>query len=71
MAQQGLALARTIRDQERSGRAQIGVVDEGHSSPDLLQIMETVLGPRAASLQDAVPEEKVDEFQKANLRLYQ
>ncbi|XP_072455274.1 villin-like protein isoform X2 [Notamacropus eugenii] len=66
----GLALARTIRDRERGGRAQIGVVDEGHSSADLLQIMETVLGPRTASLQDAVPEEKVDEFQKANLRLY-
>ncbi|XP_036594754.1 villin-like protein [Trichosurus vulpecula] len=66
----GLALTRHIRDGERGGRAQIGVVDEDHSSADLLQIMETVLGPRAASLQDAVPEEKVDEFQKANLRLY-
>ncbi|XP_068940688.1 villin-like protein [Petaurus breviceps papuanus] len=66
----GLALAWGIRDGERGGRAQIGVVDEEHSSADLLQIMETVLGPRAASLPDAIPEEKVDEFQKANLRLY-
>ncbi|XP_074055360.1 villin-like protein isoform X2 [Macrotis lagotis] len=66
----GLALARSIRDRERGGRAQIGVVDEEHSASDLLQIMEMVLGPRVAPLQDAIPDEKVDEFQKANLRLY-
>ncbi|XP_020820118.2 LOW QUALITY PROTEIN: villin-like protein [Phascolarctos cinereus] len=66
----GLALARNIRDGERGGRAQIGVADEDHGSAGLLQIMETVLGPRAGSLRDVVPEEKADEFQKANLRLY-
>ncbi|XP_044526108.1 villin-like protein isoform X2 [Gracilinanus agilis] len=66
----GLALARHIRDGERGGRAQIGVVDEEQNSADLMQIMETVLGPRASSLRDAIPDEKVDEFQKANLRLY-
>ncbi|XP_043832480.1 villin-like protein [Dromiciops gliroides] len=66
----GLALARSIRDGERAGRAQIGVVDEERSSADLLQIMETVLGPRVGMLQDAVITDKVDEFQKANLRLY-
>ncbi|XP_074140649.1 villin-like protein isoform X2 [Sminthopsis crassicaudata] len=67
----GLALARNIRDGERGGRAQIGVVDEEQlSSAELLQIMETVLGPRAGSLRDGVTEERADEFQKANLRLY-
>uniref|UniRef100_A0A7N4V2U2 Villin like n=1 Tax=Sarcophilus harrisii TaxID=9305 RepID=A0A7N4V2U2_SARHA len=67
----GLALARNIRDGERGGRAQIGVVDEEQmSSAELLQIMETVLGPRAGALRDAVSEERADEFQKANLRLY-
>uniref|UniRef100_A0A7N4P311 Villin like n=1 Tax=Sarcophilus harrisii TaxID=9305 RepID=A0A7N4P311_SARHA len=68
----GLALARNIRDGERGGRAQIGVVDEEQmSSAELLQIMETVLGPRAGALRDAVSEERADEFQKANLRLYE
>ncbi|XP_074841267.1 villin-like protein [Carettochelys insculpta] len=66
----GLALARSIRDGERGGRAQIGIIDNEKDSPDLMQIMKTVLGERRGELRDTVPDEKADELQKANIRLY-
>lgn len=68
---QGLALARSIRDSERGGRAQIGIIDNERDSPDLMQIMRMVLGERRGELRDAVPDAKADELQKANVRLYQ
>uniref|UniRef100_A0A663M5Z2 Villin like n=1 Tax=Athene cunicularia TaxID=194338 RepID=A0A663M5Z2_ATHCN len=66
----GLALARSIRDSERGGRAQIGIIDNEKDSPDLMQIMKMVLGERRGELRDAIPDEKADELQKANVRLY-
>ncbi|KFU89368.1 Villin-1, partial [Chaetura pelagica] len=66
----GLALARSIRDSERGGRAQIGIVDSERDSPDLMQIMKMVLGERRGELRDAIPDAKADELQKANVRLY-
>uniref|UniRef100_A0A8C3I2K8 Villin like n=2 Tax=Chrysemys picta bellii TaxID=8478 RepID=A0A8C3I2K8_CHRPI len=66
----GLALARSIRDDERGGRAQIGIIDNEKDSPDLMQIMKTVLGERRGALGAATPDEKADELQKANVRLY-
>ncbi|NXQ76345.1 VILI protein, partial [Quiscalus mexicanus] len=66
----GLALARSIRDSERGGRAQIGIIDNERDSPDLMQIMRMVLGERRGELRDAVPDTKADELQKANVRLY-
>lgn len=68
---QGLALARSIRDSERGGRAQIGIIDNEKDSPDLLKIMKMVLGERRGDLRDAIPDTKADELQKANVRLYQ
>lgn len=68
---QGLALARSIRDSERGGRAQIGIIDNEKDSPDLLKIMKMVLGERRGELRDAIPDTKADELQKANVRLYQ
>uniref|UniRef100_A0A8B9QDK6 Villin like n=1 Tax=Apteryx owenii TaxID=8824 RepID=A0A8B9QDK6_APTOW len=62
----GLALARSIRDSERGGRAQIGIIDNEKDSPDLMQIMNMVLGERRGELQDAIPDTKADELQKAN-----
>uniref|UniRef100_A0A663M6M5 Villin like n=1 Tax=Athene cunicularia TaxID=194338 RepID=A0A663M6M5_ATHCN len=62
----GLALARSIRDSERGGRAQIGIIDNEKDSPDLMQIMKMVLGERRGELRDAIPDEKADELQKAN-----
>ncbi|NXO09362.1 VILI protein, partial [Oriolus oriolus] len=66
----GLALARSIRDSERGGRAQIGIIDNERDSPDLMQIMRMVLGERRGELRDAIPDTKADELQKANVRLY-
>ncbi|XP_038611701.1 villin-like protein isoform X2 [Tachyglossus aculeatus] len=66
----GLALARSIRDGERSGRAQISVVNDEASARELLLIMETVLGPRPRQLREAVPAPQVDLLQKGNVRLY-
>ncbi|XP_029444229.1 villin-like protein [Rhinatrema bivittatum] len=63
-------LAQKIRDDERGGRAQIGVIDNEKDSPDLMQIMTAVLGERRGELKQASPDEKADEFQKANVRLY-
>lgn len=68
---QGLALARSIRDSERGGRAQIGIIDNEKDSPDLLKIMKMVLGERRGELRDAILDTKADELQKANVRLYQ
>lgn len=68
---QGLALARSIRDSERGGRAQIGIIDNERDSAELLQIMRMVLGERRGELRDAIPDSKADELQKANVRLYQ
>lgn len=64
-------MARSIRDGERGGRAQIGVVDNEKDCPDLMQIMKAVLGERHGELREALPDEKADELQKANVRLYQ
>uniref|UniRef100_A0A670IUY4 Villin like n=1 Tax=Podarcis muralis TaxID=64176 RepID=A0A670IUY4_PODMU len=66
----GMVLARSIRDGERGGRAQIGVVDNEKDCPDLMQIMKAVLGERHGELREALPDEKADELQKANVRLY-
>uniref|UniRef100_A0A8C0B9E4 Villin like n=1 Tax=Buteo japonicus TaxID=224669 RepID=A0A8C0B9E4_9AVES len=62
----GLVLARSIRDSERGGRAQIGIIDNEKDSPDLMQIMKMVLGERHGELRDAIPDTKADELQKAN-----
>nr|DBA25049.1 TPA: hypothetical protein GDO54_012622 [Pyxicephalus adspersus] len=64
------SLAQSIRDDERGGRAQIGIVDKEQDSPDLMQIMTAVLGPRTSELKDATADEKPDEQQKSNVRLY-
>nr|XP_060638624.1 villin-like protein [Anolis sagrei ordinatus] len=66
----GMVLARSIRDGERGGRAQIGIVDDEKDSPDLMQIMKAALGERQGELRPALPDEKADELQKANVRLY-
>ncbi|XP_023575566.1 villin-like protein isoform X2 [Octodon degus] len=66
----GLALTCSLRDRERGGRAQIGVVDNEAEASDLMQIMEVVLGCRRGSLRAAVPNKSINQLQKANVRLY-
>uniref|UniRef100_A0A3B3BIV4 Villin-like n=1 Tax=Oryzias melastigma TaxID=30732 RepID=A0A3B3BIV4_ORYME len=65
-------LAQDIRDRERGGRAQIGVV-EGESereSPELMKVMTAVLGEKPNKLRDAIPDEKHDQSQSGSVRLY-
>uniref|UniRef100_A0A8C9TNB8 Villin like n=1 Tax=Scleropages formosus TaxID=113540 RepID=A0A8C9TNB8_SCLFO len=66
-------LANDIRDRERGGRAQIAVVEGGceGDSPELMKIMETVLGKREGPLKEAIPDDRPDLYQTSNIRLYQ
>uniref|UniRef100_A0A4W6DBP7 Villin like n=1 Tax=Lates calcarifer TaxID=8187 RepID=A0A4W6DBP7_LATCA len=65
-------LAQDIRDRERGGRAQIGVVEGGNEedSPELMKVMMAVLGQRTGQLKDAIPDDKPDQVQNASVRLY-
>ncbi|XP_058513048.1 villin-like protein isoform X1 [Ochotona princeps] len=65
-----LALTHSLRDRERGGRAQIGVVEDEAQASDLMQVMEAVLGRRAGSLQAAAPPARREQRQTANVRLY-
>ncbi|XP_041102738.1 villin-1-like isoform X1 [Polyodon spathula] len=68
----GMTLSQDIRDRERGGRAQIGVVDGDNeaASPELMKIMTAVLGQRTGSLKPATPDNRPDLYQKSNVRLY-
>ncbi|XP_076725204.1 villin-like protein isoform X1 [Callospermophilus lateralis] len=66
----GLVLTCSIRDRERGGRAQIGIVDDGVEVTDPTHIMEAVLGCRVGSLHAAMPTKSINQLQKANVRLY-
>uniref|UniRef100_A0A672GQX5 Villin-like n=1 Tax=Salarias fasciatus TaxID=181472 RepID=A0A672GQX5_SALFA len=52
-------VAQDIRDRERGGRAQIGVVDGGdeRDSPELMKVITTVLGPKPGHLKDPTPDD--------------
>ncbi|XP_069559559.1 LOW QUALITY PROTEIN: villin-1 [Brachyistius frenatus] len=65
-------LAQDIRDRERGGRAQIGVVEGGEErdSPDLMKIMTTVLGQKPAQIKAATSDDVPDHGQNNNVRLY-
>ncbi|XP_059124850.1 villin-like protein [Peromyscus eremicus] len=65
-----LTLTCSLRDRERGGRAQIGVVDDEKKATDLMHIMEAVLGCRSGSLGASTPINSVSQQQKANVRLY-
>lgn len=70
---QAVLLAQDIRDRERGGRAQIGVVEGGdeRSSPELMKFLTTVLGPKPAQLKEATSDDVPDSAQKNSVRLYQ
>lgn len=66
-------LAQDIRDRERGGRAQIEVVEGGDEagSPEIMQVMTSVLGKRSGPLKEATPDDdKPDQAQKSFVRLY-
>lgn len=66
-------LAQSIRDRERGGRAQIGIIEgeKEEASPELMKVMISVLGQRTGSLKDAVPDNTPNPLQAANVKLYQ
>nr|XP_006643534.2 PREDICTED: advillin-like [Lepisosteus oculatus] len=68
----GMLLARDIRDRERGGRAEIGVIegDAEQDSPELLEILTGILGQRTLELGRGEPDEQADQQQKANVTLY-
>ncbi|XP_004674351.1 PREDICTED: villin-1 [Condylura cristata] len=67
----GMNLAKEIRDQERGGRAYVGVVEgeDEKASPQLMAIMNHVLGQRR-ELKAAVPDTVVEPALKASLKLF-
>ncbi|XP_049639026.1 advillin [Suncus etruscus] len=66
-----MLLAKDIRDRERGGRAEIGVVegDNEAASPKLMKILQDTLGYRSV-IKPAVPDESLDQQQKENIMLY-
>ncbi|XP_006890717.1 PREDICTED: villin-like protein [Elephantulus edwardii] len=68
----GLALTYSLRDKERGGRAQVGVVNDEKEAPELMQIMEAVLGCKGNNLPAGKPNRRsITQLQKAKVRLYQ
>uniref|UniRef100_A0A674PCZ0 Villin like n=1 Tax=Takifugu rubripes TaxID=31033 RepID=A0A674PCZ0_TAKRU len=67
-----VVLAQDIRDRERGGRAQIGVVEGGEeqSSPELMKAMMAVLGQRSGSLKSATSDDTHELVQNNSIRLY-
>ncbi|XP_069771040.1 advillin [Narcine bancroftii] len=67
-----LLVAQDIRDRERGGRAQIGIMDGDQEAqhPELMKIMTAILGERKGELREATSDQKADQLQKSNIRLY-
>ncbi|XP_059390520.1 advillin-like isoform X2 [Carassius carassius] len=67
-----ILLAQDIRDRERGGRAQIGVIEGGQeeASPELMKIMISVLGHRTGHLKESIPDDKPDQNQTSIVKLY-
>ena len=65
-----MLLAKDIRDRERGGRAEIGVIegDKEAASPELMKVLQDTLGRRSI-IQPAVPDEVIDQQQKQALLL--
>ncbi|XP_021097050.1 advillin isoform X2 [Heterocephalus glaber] len=66
-----MLLAKDIRDRERGGRAEIGVIegDKEAASPELMTVLQDTLGRRSI-IKPAVPDEIIDQQQKSNITLY-
>ncbi|XP_064419960.1 villin-1 [Latimeria chalumnae] len=67
----GMNLAKDIRDRERGGRAQVGIVDGENekASSELMKLMYYVLGERG-NIAAAIPDEIVEYRQKSVIKLY-
>ncbi|XP_060949936.1 villin-1 [Limanda limanda] len=67
-----MLMAQDIRDRERGGRAQIGLVEGGdeRDSPELMGVMTTVLGQRSGQLKNATSDDQPDGVKNTSVRLY-
>ncbi|XP_062235290.1 villin-1 isoform X2 [Platichthys flesus] len=67
-----MLMAQDIRDRERGGRAQIGLVEGGdeRDSPELMKVMTTVLGQRSGQLKNATSDDQPDGPKNTSVRLY-
>ncbi|XP_069083203.1 villin-1 isoform X1 [Pleurodeles waltl] len=67
----GMNLAKDIRDRERGGRAQVGVVDgeDEAASAELMSLLKHVLGERR-EIKAPIPDEVVDQKLKTSIKLY-
>ncbi|XP_015260382.1 PREDICTED: villin-1-like isoform X2 [Cyprinodon variegatus] len=65
-------LAQDIRDRERGGRADIVIVEGAREkeTPEAVQMMADVLGQKPAQLRKAIPDNKDEQEQNNNVRLY-
>uniref|UniRef100_A0A671SMB7 Villin-1-like n=1 Tax=Sinocyclocheilus anshuiensis TaxID=1608454 RepID=A0A671SMB7_9TELE len=65
-------LAQDIRDRERGGRAQISVIEgvQEEGSPELMKIMISVLGQRTGHLKEPISDDKPDQNQISDVKLY-
>ncbi|XP_075465787.1 villin-1 [Ascaphus truei] len=68
----GMNLAKDIRDRERGGRSQVGVVegDNEEGSPQLMAILNHVLGARK-EIKAAINDDVVDHAVKTSIKLFQ
>ncbi|MEE6488855.1 hypothetical protein FKM82_015415 [Ascaphus truei] len=68
----GMNLAKDIRDRERGGRSQVGVVegDNEEGSPQLMAILNHVLGARN-EIKAAINDDVVDHAVKTSIKLFQ
>ncbi|KAI1891079.1 hypothetical protein AGOR_G00160210 [Albula goreensis] len=68
----GMVLAKDIRDRERGGRAEIGVIegDAEDRSPKLMELLTSIIGQRTDQLPEGIPDEVADQEQMAQLTLY-
>ncbi|XP_017502790.3 advillin isoform X4 [Manis javanica] len=66
-----MLLAKDIRDRERGGRAELGVIegDKEAASPELMKVLQDTLGQRSI-IKPAVPDEIRDQQQKSSIMLY-
>lgn len=68
----GMLLAKDIRDRERGGRMEIGVIegDNEQASSELLKLLYNTLGDRTQTIGPGTADEIADQTQKANIMLY-
>ncbi|KAM8976191.1 advillin [Pelodytes ibericus] len=68
----GMLLAKEIRDRERGGRMEIGVVDgdQEQASPELMKLLISTLGERTHRIGPGSADEVADQAIKANIMLY-